>query len=178
MSLFLTDGLIIANPALSDIPKFANIAGKAIYIVEHTKSGVIGISLNQNFSKPIDEIAESLPALKLIEAGNLLTNKVIMGGPIANDVPWIFSRKTGEYEKQISNDCLALNFSDLAFEQSAKEHRALCGIGSFGWGAGQLENELANGLWHYFPTTEEVLDSVPFANNVRGAAQLLLAMKY
>lgn len=178
MSLFLTDGLIIANPALSDIPKFANIAGKAIYIIEHTKAGAIGISLNQNFSKPIDEIAESLPVLKLLNVENLLTNKVISGGPLANDIPWIFSRKTGEYDKQVSNDYLALNFSDSAFEQSKKQDRVVCGIGSFGWGAGQLENELANGLWHYFPTTEAVLDSIPFANAVRGAAQLLLTMKY
>jgi putative transcriptional regulator len=178
MSLFLTDGLIIANPALSDIPKFSNIAGKAIYVVEHTQAGAIGVSLNQNFSKPIEEIAETLPVLKLLSSDNLLTDKVISGGPLATDIPWIFGKKTGEFEKQVSNDYLALNFSEVAFEQSERQHQVVCGIGSFGWGAGQLENELANGLWHYFPTTEDVLDSIPFSKSVRGAAQLLLAMKY
>src|SRR5690554_2837804 len=171
MSLFLTDGLIIANPALSDIPKFSNIAGRAVYIIEHSKAGAIGICLNQNFSKTFEEIAEILPYLSKLTTQDLLTNNVISVDPIENDIPWIISKKVAEYDKQVSNDYLALNFSELAFAQNKKEHRTVCGIGSFGWGAGQLENELAIGLSHYFPTTEAVLDSIPFANAVRDAAQ-------
>lgn len=46
MSAYLIDSLIISNPAISDNPKFSARAGSAIYIVEHTAEGVIGVGLN------------------------------------------------------------------------------------------------------------------------------------
>lgn len=177
MTSFLTDSLIIANPAISDNPKFSNIAGKAIYIVEHSDAGAIGVSLNQNFSMSITEIAKKLPSLVSLCADKLITDKVLSGGPIASDTPWILGKNTSHYDKQIFNENLALNFSEQAFKDNLREHSSVCGIGSFGWGAGQLESELANSLWHYFPTNEEALNLIPFSDSYLGAVQLLLSMK-
>lgn len=178
MQTFLADGLIIANPAISDMPKFSDIAGRAIYIVEHSTEGGIGVSLNQNFSMPLEEIADNLPILNKLRADYLLTPKVISGGPLEADTPWILGRKSEVFEKQFSTSSLALNFSDESFKNNKPEHAGICGIGSFGWGPGKLENELANNLWHYFPTTEEALSSIPFPDAIRAASQLLLTMKF
>ncbi|MCE9688245.1 YqgE/AlgH family protein [Shewanella sp. AS16] len=178
MTSFLTDSLIIANPAISDIPKFSNIAGRAIYIIEHSDAGAIGVSLNQSFSTPIDKLAKELPALVNVDFDSLLSPKVLSGGPIAGDTPWILGKKMTQYDKQIANGVLAMNFSEQAFKDNLRERNSICGLGTFGWGAGQLEAELANSLWHYFPASEEALSAIPFPDSFRGAVQLLLAMKY
>ncbi|MFL1467895.1 hypothetical protein ACQUWM_15025 [Marinobacter sp. DUT-3] len=62
MTKLLTDSLLIANPALSEIPKFEAIAGKAVYLVEHSKAGAVGVALNQNYSKSLEALAVNLPA--------------------------------------------------------------------------------------------------------------------
>ncbi len=177
MTSFLTDNLIIANPAISDNAKFESIANKAIYIIEHSKAGTVGISLNQAFSVSFHELAEKISTLKTIDPEQLLTDKVLSGGPIASDMPWILSTNIGQYEKQFSNERLALNFSLEAFSEHAPEHKAVCGLGSFGWGEGLLEKELANNLWHLFPTSSDILNSIPFTEPSLGAVQLLRALK-
>ena len=178
MTSFLTDSLIIANPALSDVPKFSNIAGRAIYIIEHSDTGAVGVSLNLNYSMPISEAAENFPILASLTSENLLSDKIMAGGPIADNAPWILGKQLNPYDKQVSNEHLAINFSEQAFKDNLREHSSICGIGSFGWGAGQLESELANGLWHYFPTAKEILGTIPFPDSFQGAVQLLLVMKY
>ncbi len=178
MKGFLTDSLIIANPAISDNPKFSNIAGKAVYIVEHSEKGAIGISLNKSFSMPFDEISQKLPILANIAPDELLSNKILEGGLITNDTPWVLGRNTQPYDKQSRTEILTLNFSEQAFKDNVAEHMAICGIGTFGWGKGQLENELANRLWHHFTTSQEALLNIPFNDEFIGCIQLLLAMKY
>jgi putative AlgH/UPF0301 family transcriptional regulator len=175
---YLTDSLLISNPAINDNPKFSAIAGSAIYIIEHTDEGAIGIGLNKNFSKPMNEIAEILPLLSKVDPETLLTSKVIMGGPLFDETPWILGRNADGYERSVRNKVLALNFAPEAFKQNQPAYFSICGVGSFGWSAGQLENEMAHFLWHHFPATKDVLEGIPFGPEVRGAVQTLLAMKF
>lgn len=179
MTGFLTDSLLIANPAISDNPKFENIAGKAVYIIEHSEEGAVGVSLNQNYSKRLEELAKTLPLLGYLSEDRLVTkNKVIAGGPLFMDRPWLLSRNPKRYQSTIGNDCLRLNFDQEAFQSCTPDHLPCCGIGTFGWGPRQLEQELAHSLWHHFPSTLDVLESIPFDASVVGAADLLALMKY
>lgn len=177
MTTFLTDGLIIANPALSSIPKFKDVANKAIYIVEHSEKGAVGVSVNQNFSMSFSEISSKLLPLKALNPENLVSQKIISGGPLQNNTPWILGRNLTSFDKQFLNTSLSLNFSEEAFKHNQAKHFSVCGIGSFGWGAGQLENELANYMWHYFPTNIDTLSCIPFSESFAGGIQLLHEMK-
>ncbi|MDX1757691.1 MAG: YqgE/AlgH family protein [Marinobacter sp.] len=179
MTGFLTDSLLIANPAVSDNPKFENIAGRAVYIVEHSDKGAVGVSLNQNYSKRLEELAGNLPLLAHLSPDQLVTEgKVIAGGPLFIDRPWLLSRNPKRYQGTMGNDSLRLSFDQNAFHDCALKHMPCCGVGTFGWGAGQLEQELAHSLWHHFPSTLDVLESIPFDASVVGAADLLAFMKY
>lgn len=178
MKSYLTDSLIICNPAVSDNPKFSAIAGSAIYILEHSAEGAVGVALNTNYSKSMSEIAEAVPAFSGINQNWLLIDKVFMGGPLFGNLPWILGRNPNSYEKTIKNGVLSLNFSADAFDQNNPAYFSICGLGSFGWGKGQLEKEMASFLWHHFPATQEVLDGLPFGDEFRGAAQILSTIKF
>lgn len=179
MSGYLTDTLIISNPAINEIPKFAAIAGSAVYILHHDSDGAIGVRLNKNYAKTVAEIgAEFLPAFALVDPESLITAKTIFGGPVGENLPWILGRNLQVYEQQVRNSVLALNFSDDAFSNNTPEYFSICGVGTFGWGAGQIEKEMASFLWHQFPATEEALNSIPFDNEFRGAAQVIMALKF
>lgn len=178
MTSFLTDSIIIANPAISDLPKFSHIAGRLIYIVEHSSAGAVGVGLNQNYSAPFADIASKVPELVSLNSEKLLVEKVFSGGPVAGDTPWTLGRNIKKYDKQIANSCLALNFSEHAFAENELSLLAICGLGSYGWGAGKLESELAHSLWHYFPASEECLNSIPFIEAYKSAIQMLTDMKF
>lgn len=178
MSNFLKDTLIICNPAINEIPKFSAIAGSAIYIVEHSESGAVGVRLNKNYSKSMTEISEIHPVLKPLNQDTLLTTKVLAGGPLHDDLPWILGRNFNAYEKSIKNNALSLNFSESAFIDNGYQHFSICGLGTFGWGEKQLEQEIANFMWHIIPTTQDALESIPFDQEFHGAAQIISALKF
>lgn len=178
MNTLLTDSLIIFNPLLSDVPKFEPTAGMAIYIVEHSEKGAIGIAMNKNYSRSLMAISETLPALALLASEDLATDKVMAGGPLAQDRPWLLSRNRKQYQSTLSNDSLSLNFGLQAFRDNGRSHLSVCGIGTFGWGPGQLECELASSLWHHYPTTRDILETIPFAKEVAGTPDLLYFLKH
>ncbi|GAL04044.1 UPF0301 protein YqgE [Photobacterium aphoticum] len=177
MASFLTDSIIIANPAIGDVPKFKPIANRLVYIVEHNKDGAVGVSLNNNYIKPFNEIAEVLTVLKSVDPSMLLNDKLFGGGPLFTDRAWILGKNKGKYSETLTNDHLSLNFSLQAFSDNLPEHRSSCGIGTFGWGPGQLEKELGAQLWHYYPADPEALEAIPFEGSYKGAIDILKAMK-
>jgi putative transcriptional regulator len=178
MTGYLTDTLLISNPAISDVPKFSAIANSAIYIIHHNAEGAVGIGVNTSYSATVTEAGKDLPNFLLVDKDTLLTEKLICGGPIGGNMPWILGNNFEQYDQQVKNASLALNFSSNAFEQNSENHFSVCGLGTFGWGPGQLENEMQNFIWHMFPTTEEVLNMFAPEHQYRGGAQLLLALKY
>lgn len=159
-------------------PQDSPTARRAVYVIEHSEKGGIGVCLNKNFSKSMAEIAESIPSLASLLDKQLMTEKVMAGGPVAGNIPWILSKNLDTFDSQFRNDSLSINFSTAAFNATQAEHYALCGIGTFGWGPGQLEKELSHFFWHYFPTDQATLESLSFPDEFRSASQLLLAMKY
>ncbi|MGF1686578.1 YqgE/AlgH family protein [Photobacterium japonica] len=177
MASFLTDCIIVANPAIGDVPKFKPIANRLVYIVEHNKDGAVGVSLNNNYIKPFNEIADVLPVLKAVDPAALLNDKLFGGGPLFTDRAWILGKNKTKYSETLGNDHLALNFSLQAFAENLPEHLSSCGIGTFGWGAGQLEKELGAQLWHYFPAEQEFLSAIPLEGSYKGAVDILLQMK-
>jgi putative transcriptional regulator len=172
-----TDSILISNPAINDIPKFKEIAGSLIYIIHHDDQGAVGVSLNKNFSKTVSEIGNDLAEFALINEEQLLSPKTIFGGPVAPNTPWILGRNMEQYPQQFKNSSISLNFSKEAFEAHHPGHFAACGLGTFGWGAGQLEKEMASFLWHSFPANTAI-ESIPFDSQYRGAIQLFLAMRF
>ena len=176
MTDFLTDKILIANPATSEIPRFANLAGQLVYIVSHSKENAIGICINKNYSKSIEEISENIKEFRQLNAPELASPKVFAGGPVMTNLPWLLTTNLKKQDHQIKNRSFALNMSSTAFRSADK--KSICGLGSYGWGEGQLEKEIVNFLWHVIPTDLDTLYGLDFSDEYSGGINLLADLKY
>jgi len=134
MDLDLSDGLLIANPALDDVAGFEFMSGRMVYIVEHSQEGAIGVALNKNFTHSFNDLAETVPALRKVGADNLLTDKVMCGGPVGDTVAWLLRTKEDGLPNSFSNDFCTLSLGEDSLPVSTPGRLTICGIGTFGWG--------------------------------------------
>lgn len=158
----LTDGLLRLNPAADDNPKLADFHQSLIYLVNHDDTGAIGVNLARLYPTQVRQLAAEQPELAAISSQNLLVPNLLCGGPLQLDMIWILRRSQSNYHKAIANEQLTLCFSSDGFQNINAP--ALVGIGCTSWSAGQLERELAQGLWLHYPSDQELLSSIPFSD--------------
>jgi putative transcriptional regulator len=148
--------LLIASPALLD----PNFARTVVLITEHNDEGAMGVVLNRPSETPVDEVAPELAAVA--DRG-----PVFIGGPVQPQAlvvlaefsdpeaaAWIVVADVGFVAAQTEGDRL---------EAAVRRGRVYAGYS--GWGAGQLEGELAEEAWiveppmasELFPDDPEVL---------------------
>ncbi|RFA24527.1 hypothetical protein CAI21_21290 [Alkalilimnicola ehrlichii] len=175
----LTDSLLLVNPATADNPKLSHIHQSLIYIVDHSEAGTIGVNLNRFYSKPLSELVGPNSRLPTVDPERLTVPHVIFGGPLAGEEFWVLQSAAHTPAVGLSNRALALGFSPDAFAAvSEQDGRAIVGAGSFGWGPGQLERELADGLWLPFPSHYELLTAIPFHDPPLFAIHLFLQLRF
>jgi putative transcriptional regulator len=130
--------LLIASPALLD----PNFRRTVVLVTEHTDEGAAGLVLNR--PSPA-EVAELVPQLEpLVEDGE----QVWLGGPVQQDAVLVL----GEFVDP--DDAAVPLFGALGFpsldepdEVVPATTRRRVFAGYAGWGAGQLEDELAREDW-------------------------------
>ncbi len=130
--------LLIASPALLD----PNFRRTVVLVTEHTDEGAAGLVLNR--PSPA-EVAELVPQLEpLVEDGE----QVWLGGPVQQDAVLVL----GEFVDP--DDAAVPLFGALGFPSldepddvvpATTRRRVFAGYA--GWGAGQLEDELAREDW-------------------------------
>jgi putative transcriptional regulator len=131
--------LLIASPALVD----PNFARAVVLITEHNDDGAMGVVLNRPSETSVDEVAPEL-------AGVVVDDEpVFIGGPVQpqalvvlaefadlDAAAWIVVADVGFVAAQTDGDRL---------EDAVRRGRVYAGYS--GWGAGQLEGELAEEAW-------------------------------
>ena len=130
--------LLIASPTLLD----PNFARTVVLITEHGEDGAMGVVLNRPSETDVSEVA---PELGDIADGE----PVFVGGPVQPQAlvvlaefsdpeaaAWIVAADVGFVAADTDQDTLA---------QSIRRGRVYAGYS--GWGAGQLESELAEDAW-------------------------------
>jgi putative transcriptional regulator len=130
--------LLIASPALAD----PNFARTVVLITEHNEEGAMGVVLNRPSETDVDEVAPELASVVDDEP-------VFIGGPVQpqalvvlaefNDpatAAWIVVADVGFVAAETDNDTLG---------DAVRRGRVYAGYS--GWGAGQLEGELAEDAW-------------------------------
>jgi putative transcriptional regulator len=130
--------LLIASPALLD----PNFRRTVVLVTEHTDEGAAGLVLNR--PSPA-EVAELVPQLEpLVEDGE----QVWLGGPVQQDAVLVL----GEFVDP--DDAAVPLFGALGFPSLEEPDdvvpvttRRRVFAGYAGWGAGQLEDELAREDW-------------------------------
>ncbi len=158
---FLDDQFLIAMPGMKD-DRFTRAV---IYVCAHSDEGAMGLIINQAQQMLFPDLLVQLGILDEQEAIRLpppARDFVIRnGGPVDRSRGFVLH--TGDYKVDsslpVSGDiCLTATVDILrAISLGRGPRRALMALGYSGWGAGQLEREIADNGWLTCPAIPEFL---------------------
>lgn len=169
-ALDLSNQFLIAMPALTE----SSFAGAVIYVCEHTPRGALGLVINRPTDLTLGSLFERID-LKL-EIAPIKDAPVFFGGPVQTDRGFVLHRPTGAYSSSMQVGQLTLTTSrDVlqAVAEGAGPAEMLVTLGYAGWGAGQLELEMAENAWLTVDAEAHVIFDVPPAERYPAALRLL-----
>lgn len=170
-SQYLTNHFLIAMPALADPNFFHTVT----YICEHDADGAMGLVINRPLEMQLGEILAHME----VEDINPDTAQlpVYQGGPVQMERGFVLHEPLGDWEAtlQISETIGVTASQDILAAMAAGRgpKRALVALGYAGWGAGQLEREMAENAWLSGPASAEILFETPVDRRWEAAAALL-----
>jgi len=167
----LSNHFLIAMPGLDD-PNFRHTT---TYICEHDENGALGVVINRPLDMQLGEILQHMD----IEACNeeISSRQVYMGGPVQNDRGFVLHEPSGDWEATLKvTDSIGITSSrDIlqAIAAGKGPKNAIVTLGYAGWGAGQLEQELAANTWLSGPSSSKIVFETPSEERWLAAAALL-----
>jgi len=152
---YLAGQILVATPRIED-PRFAKTV---IYMVSHDREGALGLIVNRVIgSGPLKEFLRGFD----IDAGALGGDiRLHYGGPVAPGAGFILH--TADYKgpgTHVVDDRMALTTERgvlKAISEGRGPRLSLFALGYSGWGAGQLEGEIARGDWFSTPVDEDLV---------------------
>jgi putative transcriptional regulator len=145
MALDLRAGrLLVATPDLAD-PNFSHAV---VLLLEHNDEGAFGVVLN----RPSDvDVAAALPGWERLSAP---PDVVFVGGPVQQDGVVALAAGTDDVlEKSVLPAVGVVDLDRDPLVAGAGLDRVRVFAGYAGWGAGQLESEVADGGWFVVDAT-------------------------
>jgi putative transcriptional regulator len=170
----LTDHFLIAMPAMAD-PYFAK---SLVYIAEHNEQGALGLIVNRPLELNIAALFERI-ALPCTPAGRgHLTNlPVFFGGPVQTDRGFVLHRPIGDWQSTlaVTPDIGLTSSRDILQSVASLQTPGdlLVTLGYSGWGAGQLEHELAQNSWLTVRASAHILFDLPYEERLASAMEIL-----
>ncbi|CBL47271.1 Protein of unknown function DUF179 [gamma proteobacterium HdN1] len=162
---------LIAMPTLED----PNFSQTITYICEHSAEGAMGIVVN----RPSDlTVAQVFNHLEIPMIDDRFTQQMVLhGGPVQVERGFVLHRDSGNWDSTVEiQDGIYLSTSKEILAAMAQGHgpeKALIALGYAGWGAGQLDDEMANNAWLSVPASDSILFDVPYEQRWHAAAKLL-----
>jgi len=166
----LSNQFLMAMPGMVD----SEFAGTVIYLCEHSPKGALGLVINRPTDLSVAGLLEKID-LKL-EIALPQNAAVYFGGPVHTDRGLVLHSPAGSFSSSIQLGQLALTTSrDVlqAVAQGSGPERLLVTLGYSGWGAGQLESEIAQNVWLTVPASAEVIFATPPEDRYAAALKLL-----
>lgn len=167
-------GFLVAAPTLLD----PNFNKSVVLLIDHRKEGSLGFIVNRpanvSFKGVADELGLSAPGKPLPDL------PVLVGGPVAPHTGWIVFDPAGKpvtAEGTITvTDHLRVSASrellkNIAQSKDAARHMLV--LGYAGWGAGQLDAEIKQGVWIPVDLDEKIIFETPYQNRWQAALAAL-----
>ncbi len=168
----LTHSFLIAMPSLDD-----SFFGKGVILIcEHNDEGAFGLLINKPLDLTLRELLEQT-GLTPTSNNTELEQPVFLGGPVQMERGFILHH--GEAIWQASRpimENLTLTTSRDILEAIATgefNEKTFATLGYSGWGAGQLENELADNAWLTVQADLSIIFDVPPKERHEAALRLL-----
>ncbi len=136
--------LLIASPGLAD----PNFAKTVVLIAVHGEEGALGLILNREMNTPLPEVWGQVS-----ESECRRTENVRHGGPVSGSLMAVHDMRPHANLIVTDDIYVATELNAMESVAGSEEGQALFYVGHAGWGAGQLESELADGSWLVLPAT-------------------------
>jgi putative transcriptional regulator len=158
-SACLSHHFLMAMPALAD-PFFER---SLIYLCDHSPEGAMGLIVNRPLGLTYSELFSQVE-LPLHDPA-LGFRHVHFGGPVQTDRGFVLHRPEGKWQASLAvgNGISLTSSRDVlaAIGETGEPKDALVALGYAGWGAGQLEAEIAANSWLSVEADPEILFAVP-----------------
>ena len=169
--LDLSDHFLIAMPAMED-PYFSK---SLIYIAEHNDQGALGIIVNRPINMTLATLFEKIDVP--FESPDLANLPIFFGGPVQTDRGFVLHRPLGAWQSTLAvNQEVGLTSSRDVLQAVARDgepHEIMVSLGYSGWGAGQLEGELAQNAWLTVRAEPSILFELPSEERLPSAMEML-----
>lgn len=162
---------LIAMPHMDD----PNFAQSLIYLVDHSSQGAMGLVINQPNGLNLADVLEQLRP-EVTPAEHCLGMPIMSGGPVQTDRGFVLHPAGHHYQATLELGELGLSTSQdvlFAIADQTGPSRHLIALGYAGWGAGQLETELAENAWLSCPADPAILFDLPHDQRLNAAARNL-----
>ena len=136
--------LLIAATGLAD----PNFARTVVLIAVHGEEGALGLILNREMNTPLSQIWSQVSESECVR-----TENVRHGGPISGSLMAVHDLRPRANLVVTEDVYVATELNAMESLAGSEEGQVLFFIGHSGWGAGQLETELADGSWLVLPAT-------------------------
>lgn len=164
----LANQLLVALPTLAD-PNFARTVS---LLCQHDAGGAMGVVVNRRSDYTLGEIFSQMGIACDDEA--LCATPVLAGGPVHPERGFVIhDGRAWESSLPIGDGGLRVTTSRDVLEAMARGEgpgRVVVALGCAGWGAGQLEAELAEDSWLTVPADDEIVFSLPLEARWQAAA--------
>lgn len=149
-----------------------NFSKSVTYLCAHNEDGAMGIVINRPMPIDLGEVFEQMEITS--EGGNANTQAIYQGGPVHQDRGFIIHCPAQNWDSTICvTDTLALTTSRDILEAMSVDKgpdKSLVALGYAGWGAGQLEQEMAQNAWLSGPADPDIIFDVPATERWKRAA--------
>ncbi len=167
----LSNQFLIAMPTLAD----PNFYRTVTYLCAHNEEGAMGIVINRPMELNLGDILAQMDIGITVDPAREIP--IFDGGPVQRERGFVIHRPAGEWDAMMSvGDELSVTTSRDILAAVAKgegPEKTLIALGYAGWGAGQLEREIAQNAWLHGPADERVLFDTPHEQRWEAAAALV-----
>ena len=152
-------GILIAMPQLGD----PNFEKTVVLMIEHNENGALGLVMNRPTQLKVQEVFEALETTWLGPDDA----QVWRGGPVMQELGWAvhepypFPEKDGGMEI-VPGIHLSTSPDRLRLLGVRPPTRMRFVLGAAGWGKGQLDWEIGEGVWMLAQANPELLFDTPF----------------
>jgi len=141
-------------------------AGSVIYVCEHSSKGALGLVINRPTDLTVSHLLEKIELVHPAQtSSNPTQSRVFQGGPVQTDRGFVLHTPSRPYNSSlVLGDTLTLTTSRDILQDVAEglaPARMLVTLGYVGWGAGQLEEEMAQNVWLSVAAQDNILFDVP-----------------
>ncbi|MFC5476160.1 YqgE/AlgH family protein [Paraherbaspirillum soli] len=177
-SLNLTNHFLIAMPSMLD-PIFG---GAVVYLCEHNANGALGVVINKPTDMTMQVLFDRIDlkleiSPELHSAVPMAERPVMFGGPVQVERGFVLHSPIKDYSSSLKvTELIAMTTSKDVLEEVALgtgPQQILVSLGCSGWGAGQLEDEIARNGWLTVAAEPSIIFELPIEERFAAALNLL-----